>query len=36
MNTKRTNIDNLIDEMDAMQYHDYCIALQIVLWNLGE
>lgn len=28
------NINELLSEMEAMQYSDYCIALQIVYWNL--
>lgn len=31
---KRRNIDILLDEMEAMRYSDYCIALQIVFWQL--
>lgn len=27
-------IDKLLNEMEAMRYSDYCIALQIVYWNL--
>ena len=27
-------IDKLLSEMEAMQYSDYCIALQIVYWNM--
>ena len=28
-------IDKLLNEMEAMQYSDYCIALQIVYWHLS-
>ena len=28
-------IDKLLNEMEAMQYSDYCIALQIVYWQLS-
>ena len=28
------NINELLNEMEAMRYSDYCIALQIVYWNL--
>ena len=27
------NINELLSEMEAMRYSDYCIALQIVYWN---
>lgn len=27
-------IDELLSEMEAMRYSDYCIALQIVYWWL--
>ena len=27
-------IDRLLNEMEAMRYSDYCIALQIVYWHL--
>ena len=28
------NINELLSEMEAMRYSDYCIALQIVYWNM--
>ena len=28
-------IDKLLNEMEAMRYSDYCIALQIVYWHLS-
>lgn len=28
------SIDELLSEMEAMRYSDYCIALQIVYWWL--
>ena len=28
------NINELLNEMEAMRYSDCCIALQIVYWNL--
>ena len=29
------NINELLSEMEAMRYSDYCIALQIVYWHLS-